>query len=632
METQRFKKTLLRAIVWPLGIATIVILVLLAQIRSLDARTRWVDHTDQVISLAERIYRIRIDQETSFRAYLLTGHAEFLGLFHQRREEARALEQQLQQMVGDNPEQQARNQAAVSANRDWVSWADEIVAQAHAGKDVSNVNVQLQGKELMDHYRQARGEFINHEEQLREERLAASRRAFRDTAFGVILLGTLLSGGLVVLERKQLVSLSRAFTSSLDAARNSASEAKRQHDWLSIVLKSIGDAVIATDSSGFVVFMNPVAEHLTGWSSEEAQGKALAEVFRIVSEGTREPVEDPVEKVRRMDAVLGLANHTVLISKTGQEIAIDDSAAPIRADDATIAGSVLVFRDVTQQRRLEAALRSNERLALAGRLSASIAHEINNPLDTVVNLLFLLEQQTGNTPELRQSVVRAQREVHRVTQISKNMLSLQRVSRNPSEIGISELLNGVVALVEETVAKGSRRIHVEHGFCGTIKGFPAELRQVFTNVIKNAVEATAEGGEIRIKSCTAVESERSGVRVEVIDNGSGISAEMRSRLFTPFITTKDESGTGLGLWVSRSIVERHRGTITLGNRSDQQGTTVSVFLPLDPPFLTSADDSILAEERPVTRKHELDNAEGQSSRSGDRPSSTSDPGDDSFAA
>jgi PAS domain S-box-containing protein len=583
-----------RAILVPVGTAAIVILLLLAQVRFLDNQTKWVEHTDQVISLAERIYRIRIDQETSFRAYLLTHDVRFLDLFHRSRDHAHALELELHDMIADNPQQQSRNEAAVSANRDWVSWAENVVAQAQAEKNVDNVTVQLQGKELMDRYREARGEFINNEERLREERLAASRRAFRQTTFGVIMLGTLLAAVSSVLERKQLVSLSSAFRSSLDAAKNNAQEAKRQHDWLSTVLRSIGDAVIATDANGIVVFMNPVAEYLTGWTAEEAAGKALAKVFHIVSEETRKAVEDPVEKVLLMDAVVGLANHTILLSKTGQEIAIDDSAAPIRADDSTIAGIVLVFRDVTQQRSLEAALRSNERLALAGRLSASIAHEINNPLDTVVNLLFLLEQETINYPDLHESVARAQREVHRVTQISKNMLSLHRVSRSPTEVDVAELLDGVIALIDETISKGRRKIQIEHGFQGTIKGFPAELRQVFTNVIKNAVEATEEGGEIRVTSRHEAQAGRPGVRVDVTDNGAGISPEMRTRLFTPFVTTKEESGTGLGLWVSRSIVEKHGGTIMLSNQGGHRGTTVTIFLPLDPPSLVSADDSFAA--------------------------------------
>jgi signal transduction histidine kinase len=235
---------------------------------------------------------------------------------------------------------------------------------------------------------------------------------------------------------------------------------------------------------------------------------------------------------------------------------------------------------VTQQRDLEAALQSNEKLALAGRLSASIAHEIHNPLDTVGNLLFLLQRRTEDRPDLQELVDVAQREVHRVTQISKNMLSLHRGSRHATPFKVSELIEGVAALVEETIAKGKRTIKITHAFPGEVEGFPAEIRQVLTNVIKNAIEATTDGGVIEIRSAPALEGGQNGVSIQVTDNGTGISSQMQSNLFSPFATTKQESGTGLGLWVSRSIVEKHGGVIRLANRDDSvSGTTVSIFLP-----------------------------------------------------
>jgi PAS domain S-box-containing protein len=356
----------------------------------------------------------------------------------------------------------------------------------------------------------------------------------------------------------------------------------REKEWLHTTLTSIGDAVIATDTQGLITLMNPVAENLTGWSFKDAQGKPLAEVFRIVNQDTRQVVENPVEKVRRLNRVVGLANHTILIAKDGQERAIDDSGAPIFDPDRKLVGVVLVFRDVTQQRQLESALQSNERLALAGRLAATIAHEIHNPLDTVGNVLFLLEQQLAQQPQVAQLLKTAQGEVRRVTEISKSMLSLHRETRTASPVNLAELLRGVVNLVNETIAKGRRNITIVPGFEGAIEAYPSELRQVFTNVVKNAVEATQEKGEIKIYSEAATESGVDGVLVRVVDNGSGIPAHMQSKLFNPFVTTKEESGTGLGLWVSRSMLEKHGGSIRLSSSVEPKdpGTTVSIFLPL----------------------------------------------------
>jgi PAS domain S-box-containing protein len=359
-------------------------------------------------------------------------------------------------------------------------------------------------------------------------------------------------------------------------------ELVREKEFLATTIASIGDAVIATDADGMITLMNPIAEKLTEWKSEEALGRPLTEVFRIINQETRKSVESPVEKVRRLNHVVGLANHTVLISKSGQEFAIDDSGAPIRDAEGKLAGIVLIFRDVTQQRALELALKSNERLALAGRLSASIAHEIHNPLDIVSNSLFLLDQRLGTSPQTRLLIETAQKEVKRVAEISKNMLSLHRESRAASMVNLYQLLQGVVSLVQETIAKGRRKIELVPGFDGEVEAFPSELRQVFTNVIKNAVEATKDGGNIKIYSEQARQSGQDGVIVRIIDDGVGIPEQLRSRLFSPFVTTKEESGTGLGLWVSRSIVEKHGGNIQLhgSTRKNSSGTTVAIFLPL----------------------------------------------------
>ncbi len=597
MNKLRFQKVLRRVVLIPLGVAVILAVTLILEVQSFVNRAGLVEHTDVVIAIAQRTYGARIDQESGVRAYLLTKDDRFLQLYREGREEGRKLEDQLRQLTSDNPEQQAQNEKAIQAYQDWKSFADEAIAMARVGQDVGDPKLQRRGKELMDQYREARKEFIEREEKLRDQREASSRRTLKFVNVNIVALCVLIGGIFAALGRKQLVNLLGAFSVALDTAEANAAEARTQREWSHTILHSIGDAVIATDAEGAITFMNPVAESLTGWTLQEAKATALIKVFRIVNEQTRETVENPVDKVRRLDRVVGLANHTILINKSGQEFAIDDSGSPIRAANGNIVGIVLIFRDVTQQRGLEAALRSNERLAVAGRLSASIAHEIHNPIDTAGNLLFMASQQTSDQPQIQQLIDTAQREVHRVAQISKNMLSLHRESRAPSSVKLPELLDGVVALIEETIAKGKRKIRVEHGFDGEIEGLQAELRQVFTNVLKNAVEATSEGGSIRIFSVATQEADRDGVLVHVADNGVGIPDQMKSKLFTPFATTKEESGSGLGLWVSRAIVEKHDGAIRVSSaESGYLGTTVSIFLPLKSAARTSADEAAAAAE------------------------------------
>ena len=360
MDQKTFRGTLRRAFWIPFVVAILIGTTLILEARFLMDRAEWVEHTDEVIAVAQRIYRNRVDQETGLRAYVLTGDARVLEPFYEGRKQSLALEPQLRQLISDNSEQSARNENAIRAFEEWSSWADRALAMTQAGEDAGDVQVQLHGKELMDKYRQARTDFIDREQQLRRERAARSRTAVELLNSTIIILSVLFALGFSILGRKQLTALSQSFTKAVENAQANAVEAQSQRDWLQTTLTSIGDAVIATDAGGLIAMMNPAAEKLTGWSLKEAQSQPLADVFRIVNQETRQAVENPVEKVSRLNRVVGLANHTILISKTGQEIAIDDSGAPIFDSDGSMKGVVLVFRDVTVQRAAEAALRARQ--------------------------------------------------------------------------------------------------------------------------------------------------------------------------------------------------------------------------------------------------------------------------------
>ena len=168
----------------------------------------------------------------------------------------------------------------------------------------------------------------------------------------------------------------------------------------------------------------------------------------------------------------------------------------------------------------------------------------------------------------------------RVAEITRNLLNLNRDSRAASSVSPSKLLDDSVALMERTIVQGRRRIQVTHGFDGAIEAYPSELRQVFTNVLRNAVEATSEGGAIRISTEPTHHGGDGGVLIKIVDDGVGIPDNFRSKLFSAFVTSKGENGTGLGLWVSRSIVQRHGGIIAIASNKDgNPGATVSIFLP-----------------------------------------------------
>jgi PAS domain S-box-containing protein len=349
-------------------------------------------------------------------------------------------------------------------------------------------------------------------------------------------------------------------------------------------LQSIGDAVISTDAAGRIIFMNEVAQKLTGWTLAEAQGAELSTVFNIVQEVTRIRPENPVSRVLRLGKVVGLANHTLLVRRDGTEIPIEDSGAPIRDRQNRIEGVVLVFHDVSEQRQIEKAFRESDRLATTGRLAATIAHEIHNPLDTVGNLLFLVQQSTQEA-ETRNFAALASEELRRVTQMTQQMLTFQRESAKPTLVKIQDVLDNVLALFERKIQSAGITIAAEIDSQLGIRALPGELRQTFANLVGNSIEAIApRQGQLKLRAYSAKgwRCGRNGLRVVVADNGPGIPSEIRKRIFDPFFTTKGESGTGLGLWIATGIVEKYGGTLRVRSTTKEgsSGTCFSVFFPV----------------------------------------------------
>ncbi len=230
MDKARFQHLLRSVIFVPIVVAAFLAITLVLDVRFLIQTSREVEHSDEVIKLAQRIYRGRIDQETAIRAYLLTLDKSFLQPFNQGRVDDRALEVELTELISDNPQQQERNDAAVTAFQRWSLWADEAVARTNIGEDVSDLQFQLHGKELMDQYREARAGFITAEQQLRDGRLARSRRALRWVNFTIVTLCVVIGAALAVFGRRQMMTLSQSFNKALDKAEASAHEAESQRE------------------------------------------------------------------------------------------------------------------------------------------------------------------------------------------------------------------------------------------------------------------------------------------------------------------------------------------------------------------------------------------------------------------
>jgi PAS domain S-box-containing protein len=266
-----------------------------------------------------------------------------------------------------------------------------------------------------------------------------------------------------------------------------------------------------------------------------------------------------------------------------EERYLDFVYQPMRETDDKISGVLVLGVDVTERKRTEAALLQSEKLAAVGRLSASIAHEINNPLEAVTNLLYLIDQEKDLSEQARSFTHLAQQELARVSQIATQTLRFYRQPTARTEVRVSEQLDSVLKLYQGRLNSAGVQVVREYRGAAPLLAFEGELRQVFTNLVGNALDASRSGGKMTLREREATDwrTGRKGVRVTVADRGHGMSRETLRRIFEPFFSTKGITGTGLGLWVTLGIIQKHEGQVKVRSSEslDRHGTVFSLFIP-----------------------------------------------------
>lgn len=270
--------------------------------------------------------------------------------------------------------------------------------------------------------------------------------------------------------------------------------------------------------------------------------------------------------------------------KNGTRVRVLLSVSPIRNEKGELVGASAISRDISQQKRTEQALRRNERLATAGRLTAAIAHEIRNPLEALTNLVYLARRDAAGRDDYLRL---AEQEIGRLDAIAQQALGFVRETTSPERMDAGKVLEEVVQLYLRKLQQNRITVESRCQQHAEILGFPGELRQVFSNLILNAMEAMKEGGKLRLRVERTHEwsgEQRSGVRIIIADTGNGIQSSDLPHIFEPFYTTKKENGTGLGLWLTYGIVQKHTGWIRVASRttSGKSGTVFAVFLPEAP--------------------------------------------------
>ncbi|MFL6229117.1 MAG: ATP-binding protein [Pyrinomonadaceae bacterium] len=401
----------------------------------------------------------------------------------------------------------------------------------------------------------------------------------------------------VVLNRTLLFASVVWFASS---RRGAERRLRQQREWLQVTLSSIGDAVIATDLDGSINFINPAAEALTGWTTAQAAGQPLAEVFRLRDDATHEDAASgALSVIKQGNGDKGFANHTVLVTRDGGEVPVEEHATPIRDADGNAVGVIVVFRDVSERRRADEEreqLLERERAArgeaeasdrLKDEFLATVSHELRTPLTSILGWASILNNHGARTEdELRSGLGSIERNARAQAQIVGDILDVSRIITgklhiDPRPIELAALIQSAVDTMRPAAqAKAIRLSTSLDPTAGFVLGDPARVQQIVWNLVSNAIKFTPKNGSVEVRLA------RVGQYVEVSakDDGMGISPQFLPHVFERFrqadsSKTRTHGGLGLGLAIVRHLVELHGGTVTAESAGEGRGALFTVRLP-----------------------------------------------------
>lgn len=375
-----------------------------------------------------------------------------------------------------------------------------------------------------------------------------------------------------------VLSLSGLSLAAVLMERTTAQEAlarekmlRRAQEQYRVIVETTNEGVWLLDAANRTTFVNRRLTEMTGYSEAEMMGRSAFEFFFP---------EDLPSKVKHLQQRRSEKEsfYDRIRRKDGSELWVLTSANPVFGNKGQLVGILGMLSDVTMLRKTEQTLIRNEKLIAAGRLAATISHEVNNPLEAVINLIYLLKSE-AMTPQGETYLKLAEKELQRISAITRRTLGFFRERSAQSEFSLAELLDETIALYEQQFAARGIRVIKDYRSAGRVRARRGEIQQVFANLASNALDAMNGGGGALTVRVSDVNGDRgSGVQVQVGDTGTGISASDLKHLFEPFFTTKQDTGTGLGLWVSKEIIHKHGGVISATSAAGNNGSTGTQFI------------------------------------------------------
>jgi PAS domain S-box-containing protein len=359
--------------------------------------------------------------------------------------------------------------------------------------------------------------------------------------------------------------------------RRSADESRFR---LAAIVESADDAIVSKDLNGVITSWNAGAQRLFGYAEEEIIGQSI---LRLIPENLRHEEDEILRKIRAGEKIEHY--ETTRVNKSGELREVAVTISPIRDINGLVIGASKIARDISDRKKVERLAIEADKIATTGRMAAAVAHEINNPLASVLNLIFLVRQGGLSAEDSQNCLATAESELERVSHIARQTLGYYRDSGSPSEVHLRDLMGNVLSVYKSKILTHSIVVDAKYDDLRKISVHPGEIVQVFSNVTSNAVDAMPHGGKLSIAMTQTKTTARDGLQIIVNDTGHGIRREDLGKVFEPFFTTKGNLGTGIGLWVARQLLERHGGQISISSSTgyDDHGTNVTIYLPFNAP-------------------------------------------------
>jgi PAS domain S-box-containing protein len=349
---------------------------------------------------------------------------------------------------------------------------------------------------------------------------------------------------------------------------------------LAAVVESADDAIISKDLNGIVSSWNDGARRMFGYAAEEMIGQPILRIIPLELHYEEAAILARLRQGERVDHF-----ETRRTRKDGSTIELSVTISPIRDGSGRVIGASKIARDISDRRRIERLLIQSEKIAATGRMAAAVAHEINNPLEAVMNLIFLARQNSPPTGKVYQHLKMAEEELERVSHIARQTLGYYRDTGLPTEVFLHELIENVLTIYRSKLLAYGISVDTQFNDLQKVMVSRGEFIQIFSNLIANALDAMPNGGLLQVSIRTLISSAGDGIQVVVRDSGIGIRSDHLGRIFEPFFTTKGDLGTGIGLWVTKQLVEKRGGQISVASNTEpgKSGTAVSLFVPFSAP-------------------------------------------------